>query len=158
MEDLERATVEGLRAGGLHAVMSAEDRLSFAERFNGSSPIEWFGIRIDTSDEVLTRVILPETEKHHRGGLGTSAVNGAVIAGMFDCAVGVVGVTQIPGKKKGTVELSIKMMRPTASAPVTIYAVARKKSPGLVFVDCLLFSEGKLCAQCSGLVAVATDG
>ena len=33
-------------------------------------------------------VELPEVRAEHRGGLGTAAVNGLVLAGLFDLAVG----------------------------------------------------------------------
>ncbi len=150
--------IAGLCAGGLPSRLTLAERLDFQRGFNASAAMTWFGTQVDLSDELLSRVILPRIEKHHQGGLGSDAVNGAVIAGMFDAAVGVVSVAQIPHKKKGTVELSIKMMRPTLTAPVVVYAVARKTAASLVFADCLLFSGGRLCGQCSGICAVASEG
>ncbi|MBS0396614.1 MAG: PaaI family thioesterase, partial [Proteobacteria bacterium] len=94
---------------------------------------------------------------HHLGGLGTRAVNGAVIAGLFDVALGLAGTLQFAGQRAGTIELSIKLMRPAFEAPLEVLAVALKRTPHLAFTEAELYADERLCAVASGIVAVASS-
>lgn len=152
----QQLAVEALRARGLAMALSAPERIAWAEGFNKLPAMRHFGSTLDLGDDVVVRTVLPQVDEHHRGGLGTAAVNGAVIAGLFDCALGVAGVMQLPGKRTGTVELSIKLLRPVLGDCVDLYAVAIKRSKQIVFAEAQLFSGGRLCALGSGMVAIAS--
>ena len=56
-------------------------------------------------------VELPEVRAEHRGGLGTAAVNGLVLAGLFDLAVGSTVVLLDPRRRSATVQLSMSFER-----------------------------------------------
>ena len=115
------------------------------------------GARLDLSDPAVVRIGLAEVGEHHLGGMGTRAVNGAVIDGLFDLALGVAGTVQFGGRRAGTVELSIKLMRPALEAPIEVLSVALKRSPHLCFTEAELYAEGRLCAVASGIVAAASS-
>ena len=119
--------------------------------------MRYMGCRLDLSDGRVIAVHLPKVEPHHQGGLGTDAVNGAVLAGFFDVALGVAGVLQFPGRQSGTVELSIKFMRPTVGDSLIAYAVALKRSENLAFVESELYSANRLCAVATGMVSTTTS-
>ena len=153
----ESKSVSGLRARALEIPMEAPKRNAWARNFNTLPAMTHFGAELDLSDTHLVRVKLPKVEPHHRGGLGTSAVNGAVIAGMCDCALGVAGVMQFPGARTGTVELSIKLLRPVIGDVLEFYAAAIKRSKSIAFSESELFSGHRLCALATGIVAVASE-
>ena len=157
MKNQEIKSVSGLRSRALEIPMETAKREAWAERFNQLPAMTHFGATLDLSGSHLGRVKLPKVEPHHRGGLGTSAVNGAVIAGMFDCALGVAGVMQFPGARTGTVELSIKLLRPVVGDMLDFYAAAIKRSKAIAFSESELFSGGRLCALATGMVAVASE-
>jgi len=135
--------------------MDADQRRRWQEGFNALAGMEVMGATLDLSDARLVRVHLPEVRAHHQGGMGSSAVNGAVIAGLFDAALGVAGVVQFPGKRAGTVELSVKFLRPTQGQSVDAWAVALKRAEGLAFVEGELYAQGRLCAVATGIVSTA---
>jgi len=142
----------------LPLAMAQPARLEWQEWFNQSAGMSWFGMRCDLNHERVVKVVLPEAFEHHRGGLGSSAVNGAVLSSMFDAAVGVAAIMQSPMQKQGTVELSIKLLNGVRHTPVEVYAIALKRSSsGVVFVECQLYSGGKLCAMCTGMTAVSSS-
>ena len=155
MEKLETQVYDRFRAKGMEIPINAQERTVWQERFNGFAPMVHGGGVLDLEDDRVVKVTLPELKPHHRGGLGTKAANGAVISGLFDCALGVAGTLQFPGQRTGTVELSIKLMRPAMGPSLRFYSVATKRSASLVFVESELVSNGRLCASASGLVAVA---
>ncbi|HRP87858.1 MAG TPA: hotdog domain-containing protein, partial [Gammaproteobacteria bacterium] len=106
-------SLEALRARARPIPLDADARCAWAEQFNAMPAMSATGAALDLEDPALVRVHLSEVGPHHRGGMGSSAVNGAVIAGLFDAALGVAGVLQFAGRRAGTVELSVKFMRPT---------------------------------------------
>lgn len=157
MRDEQKRSLDGLRARAIEIPLSMEHRDTWARRFNNFTGMQRIGASVNLSDSRIVQVTLPTVEEHHRGGLGTSAVNGAVIAGLFDCALGVAGVLQFPDQRTGTVELSIKLLRPVVGEALDFYAVAIKASKSIAFSECELFSGGRLCALATGMVAVASD-
>ena len=63
------------------------------EFFNSSIQLRHSGIRIDLTDINKPLVIIDTVEEFHKGGIGTEAVNGAVIAMLADLAIGLLGLT-----------------------------------------------------------------
>ncbi|MDH3767561.1 MAG: PaaI family thioesterase [Gammaproteobacteria bacterium] len=157
LRDEQQKSLDGLRARALEIPLPLARRTAFANGFNELAAMQHFGATLSLADDYLVHVTLPKVEEHHRGGLGTSAVNGAVIAGMFDCALGVAGVLQFPDKRTGTVELSIKLLRPVVGDVLDFYSVAIKSSNAIAFAESELFSGGRMCALATGMVAVASD-
>lgn len=150
--DRERFAIQALAARGLDVPLDRPSLAAFQERFNRIPAMAYMGCTLDLSRPPLVRVHLPEVQTHHRGGMGTDAVNGAVLAGLGDCALGVAGVLQLGAERSGTVEMSIKFLRPTVGHSVVAYAVALKRGGSLVFTEAELYSEGKLCAVATGMV------
>ena len=68
-------------------------------------------------------VELPEVRPEHLGGLGTSAVNGMVLAGLFDLAVGSTVVLVDPRRRSATVQLSMSFER-------AVFGARRGARPG----------------------------
>jgi Ca2+:H+ antiporter len=114
------------------------------------------------------------TQKFNRSHAGTNAtmlllaVAALVIPSIFShniemvnhdaveyLSLGVAGVIQFPGQRAGTVELSVKFLRPTRGQSVDAWAVALKRAEGLAFVEGELYAEGRLCAVATGIVSTA---
>lgn len=153
----ESVAEQALAARGLRIPLDAAGRVEWQESFNTHAGMQTIGCRLDLADPRVVRVHLPRIEPHHLGGIGSDAVNGAVLAGFFDIALGVAGVLQFPGQRAGTVDLSIKFMRPTLGDSVTAYAVALKRAESIAFVESELYSDGRLCAIANGMVSRAAS-
>lgn len=147
----------GLRARAQAIPIGEAERREWERQFNLIPAVRHFETKLDLADPALVRVSLDKVGEHHLGGLRLRAVNGAVMAGLFDCALGVAGVLQLVGKRAGTCELSMKFMRAAFDAPLEVYAACVKRTDNLAFVESELYSDGKLCALATGLVAVATN-
>lgn len=149
----EALAEKALAARGLAIPLDEAGRRKWQDGFNTHPGMQYIGCTLDLADSRVVRVHLPRVESHHLGGLGSDAVNGAVLAGFFDIALGVAGVLQFPGQRAGTVDLSIKFMRPTLGDSVTAYAVALKRAENIAFVESELYSGNRLCAIASGMVS-----
>lgn len=155
--DFSDAQLAGMRTRAQPIPFGEAERLAWAEQFNRLPAVRKFETAIDLRDAALVRVVLETIHEHHLGGLRLRAVNGAVLAGLFDCALGVAGTLQFRDKRAGTCELSIKFMRAVFDAPIEAFAACVKRTDSLAFTECTLFSNGRLCAMASGLVAVAAE-
>jgi uncharacterized protein (TIGR00369 family) len=133
-----------------------EERAALADRWTQHPGMRHLGARADFSDPSRVRVVIDLLEAHHRGGLGTDAVNGPVIAGLFDVAVGMVGHFQTLGKRAGTAQLGIQFLRPVRGGRIVVEAWLLRAGVNLVFVAGEAFDQqGTLCARCEGIVAVS---
>jgi acyl-coenzyme A thioesterase PaaI-like protein len=127
--------MDQLRSAALAMPRNDEDRTQWHTKFNESTFVRQFGFDLDLSDSHFTRVWLRKLQPFHMGGLGTAAVvNGAVIAGMIDIGLGIAGTQQFPDRFTGTVDLSIKLMKPTMGPEVVLYAWATEKRTNVVYV------------------------
>ncbi|MGB5622047.1 MAG: PaaI family thioesterase [Gammaproteobacteria bacterium] len=157
ISEAQRLGFAALAARGLEIPMDESGRRRWQDNFNSIPAMHYMGCRLDMSHENVVVVRLPEVRPHHQGGMGTEAVNGAVIAGLCDCALGVAGVVHFPDQRAGTVELAIKFMRPTVGQSVTAYAVALKRAASVAFAEVELYSAGRLCSIATGMVSTASS-
>ena len=81
-------------------------------RWNEHPGIRRIGARLDLSEPGHVRAIVDPIEPHHRGGMGTSAVNGPTIAAVFDLVTGLTGYLQAVGRRVGVAQLTIQFLRP----------------------------------------------
>lgn len=155
--ELDDRQLDGLRTHAQPIPLDADARSQWVAQFNLIPAVTHFGAVVDLSDSTIVRVRLAAVREEHLGGLRLRAVNGAVLAGLFDCAMGVAGTLQFPGKRAGTCELALKFMRAAFDEPLEVFSVCTKKSGNLAFAASELYSNGRLCATGTGIVAVAAD-
>lgn len=155
--DINDPQLAGLKDRAQAIPLDTGARAGWAEQFNRLPAVVHTDIRINLADPLLVRVVLAGIHEHHLGGLRLRAVNGAVLAGLFDCALGVAGTLQFSGKRAGTCELSMKFMRAVFDAPIDVFSACIKRTDNLAFTEGALYANGRLCATATGMVAVAAD-
>jgi len=152
----EQDPLARLRSRALPMPRPASERIQWQNGFNGLPAARHFGFSVDLSDAQFVAIRLNEIQPWHRGGLGTPAVNGAVIAGMFDIGLGLAGTQQFPQRPTGTIDLSIKLMKPTLGPQVVLYAWAVEKRTHVVFVEAEVHDSGNgISAMGQGLVSAS---
>ncbi len=125
-------------------------------RWNEHPGMRHMGVRVDLATPDVVRVYIDPVHRHHRGGLGTDAINGAVIAGVFDLTIGLVGHFQTVGQRSGTAQLNMHFLRPVLGDRFEVLGRVVRAGRSLVFATADLYDEiGRLCARCDGMVAVA---
>jgi uncharacterized protein (TIGR00369 family) len=88
--------------------------------------------------------------------MGTDAVNGVVLAGLFDLAIGTVGWLTRPDARSATVSLSMTFLRPTRGDRVVVEARLLRAGTNLTFAAAEIFDgNSQVTARCDGTVAVA---
>jgi len=111
-------------------------------------------VRANRLDRV--RAVVDPVTTVHRGGLGTDAVNGVVLAGLFDLVIGTVGWLTRPDTRSATVNLSMSFFRPTRGDRIAAEARLVRAGLNLVFAAAeILDADGRVTARCDGTCAIA---
>jgi uncharacterized protein (TIGR00369 family) len=122
--------------------------------FNSSIQLRHSGLRVDLTEINKPIVIIDPVEEYHKGGIGTDAVNGAVIAMLVDLAIGLLGLTHYADGMTGTSNLNINYIKPLLAKKVIALAeqteVANKRIFGIVRV---MNEKEEVCAYATGALA-----
>lgn len=138
--------------------LSDADRAALAVRWNRHQGLRHMGVQVDLALPDVVRLYVDPIQPYHRGGLGTDAVNGAIMAGMFDLTIGLVGHLCTLGSRVGTAQLNIHFLRPVHGDRFEVLGRRLRAGRTLVFAAAELHNEhGRLCARCDGIVAVAGE-
>jgi len=141
---------------GASGWLDETERGEFEAWWNGHAGMKHMGARVDLSAPGEVRCVVDPIEPHHRGGLGTEAVNGAVIAGLFDLAIGMSAYVHTRGRRAGVAQLSIQFLRPVLGARFETVSRVTRVGTNIVFAAAeLLDDRGVVCARGDGIVAVA---
>jgi acyl-coenzyme A thioesterase PaaI-like protein len=108
----------------------------------------------DPPDRVLVRVdpVLPL----HRGGLGTSAINGGVLAALFDLVIGSTPALLDPTRRTATLQLSMSFERPVTGDWFTAEGWIDRAGTGTIFSSAVIKdAQGVVCSRCTGLVKLS---
>jgi uncharacterized protein (TIGR00369 family) len=138
------------------AYPTLESLRALSDMWNASPAMKHFGARLDFERVDRVRAVIDPVGDIHRGGLGTDAVNGVVLAGLFDLAVGTVGWLVRPDARSATVNLAMSFFRPTRGERVVAEARLIRSGMNLIFAAAEIFDgEGKVTARCDGTCAIA---
>ena len=138
------------------AYPSVESLRALGDMWNASASMTHFGARLEFERVDRVRAVIDPVLPVHRGGLGTDAVNGVVLAGLFDLVIGTVGWLTRPDTRSATVNLAMAFFRPTRGDRVVAEARLVRAGMNLVFAAAEIFDgEGRASARCEGTCAIA---
>ncbi len=133
-----------------------ESLRTLADVWNAGPPMAHFGARLEFNRIDRVRAVIDPVKSFHRGGMGTDAVNGVVLAGLFDLVIGTVGWLTRPETRSATVNLAMTFFRPTTGNRVVAEARLLRGGQYMVFAAAEIFdSAGEVTARCDGACAVA---
>ena len=128
----------------------------FAEQFNQSQTVQYFGASMSFPGGEKVVVCLPTIRPEHRGGLGTAAVNGGILAALFDLAIGCTSALMDPSRRAATVQLSMSFERPVRGDSLRAEATIDTVGSSTLFASARLYdSQGQVCARCQGVVQMS---
>jgi len=137
-----------------HPTQEQLDR--YAEQFNQSQTMRFFGARLSFPQGQKVVISLPEVRIEHRGGLGTAAVNGGIIAALFDYAIGCTPALKDPSRRAATMQLSMSFERPLLGDSVRAEATIDSAGTSTLFASARMYdSQGQVCARCQGVVKLS---
>lgn len=134
-----------------------EQLQAFAEGFNASAMLRHFGVELFFSDapsRVCARVVV---RHEHVGGLGSAeAVNGGILAALFDLVLGCTPALIDPARRSATMQLSMSFLSPAVGPEIVAEAWVDRAGRSTVFASAhILNGEGDVCARAQGVVKFA---
>lgn len=124
--------------------------------WNGGPPMKHFGARLEFERIDRVRAVIDPVMPFHRGGMATEAVNGVVLAGLFDLVIGTVGWLTRPDARTATVNLAMSFFRPARGDRIVAEGRLVRAGLNLVFASAeILDGSGEVSARCDGTCAVA---
>ena len=132
---------------------SAAQLAKYAKLFNESQTLKYFGARVSFPDGDRVEVCIDQIKPEQRGGLGTSAVNGGVLAAVFDFAIGVTAALVDPTRRSATMQLSMMFERPVQGNSFRVEARINAAARSVLFSTAILLdAQCNECARCHGVV------
>jgi acyl-coenzyme A thioesterase PaaI-like protein len=128
-----------------------EQLQAYADAFNASATLGFFGAKIEFADGKARAIIDPVTDAM-RGGLGGKYMNGGVVAALFDLTIGITPALVDPSRRCATMSLSMNFERPVAGERVVCEAWIDRAGPVVFASAHLLDGQGNVCAHAQGLV------
>jgi uncharacterized protein (TIGR00369 family) len=128
----------------------------YAERFTQSRSLQYFGLKVRFPTPDRVEVALDEVRPEFRGGLGSEAVNGGVLAAMFDLVIGCTPALVDPTRRSATVQLSMSFERPVRGEQVVAEGWIDTAGTRTLFSSArILDANGQVCARCQGVVSIS---
>jgi uncharacterized protein (TIGR00369 family) len=135
---------------------TAEQLARYAELFNASQTMRSFGVKIHFPDAETVEAVLDPIAPQQRGGLGSDAVNGGVLAALFDLTIGCSPATIDPTRRTATVQLSMNFMRAVRGDRLVARGKVERAGGTLLFCSSeIRDASGQLCATCTGMVRMS---
>lgn len=122
--------------------------------FNESVQLKQMHIRVDLSTSKLPMVFIDEVMDIHKGGIGTDAVNGAVIALLSDLAIGLLGIYHYADGLTATSSLTIHYVKPLLTQKVIVKAEETQVIGKRIFgVATIMNEKEEVCSYANGSLA-----
>jgi uncharacterized protein (TIGR00369 family) len=135
---------------------SQADLDRYAQSFSDSLSLKYFGAVVSFPEGKKVRVRIAEVRTEFRGGLGSSAVNGGVLAAMFDLALGCTPALVDPSRRTATVQISMSFMKPVLGDSLVTEAHIDTVGGRTIFSSARILDErGEECAKAQGIVKIA---
>ncbi|GIW22715.1 MAG: hypothetical protein KatS3mg068_1722 [Candidatus Sericytochromatia bacterium] len=135
--------------------LNEEQRKKIQEEWNSHYILQYMGVKVNFSNPEYIEVYIDPIQQFHRGGMGTDAVNGAIISALFDLAIGLVGVVNADFHRTGTVQLNMNFLKPLRGNKLSIISKLVKKGKSLVFAYAEAIDENnQVCATCNGISSI----
>ncbi|ADO70092.1 PaaI family thioesterase [Stigmatella aurantiaca] len=129
----------------------------YAEQFTQSQTLRYLGVRLSFPEGRKVVISLPEVRPEHLGGLGTTAVNGAILSAMFDLAIGCTPALLDPTRRCATLQLSVSFQRPLVGGSVEAEAEIDSYGKSTLFASARIRdAQGNICARAQGVVRIST--
>lgn len=122
--------------------------------FNRSPQLKHVGARIDLSNPENPVAIIDEVQDYHSGGIGSDAVNGGVIAGLADLALGLLGLLHYKEGMTATAQLTVHYLKPFRTKSISATAITQKVVGNRIFGTVELRNDKQdVCAIAYGALA-----
>ena len=129
-----------------------EQLARYSEAFNQSATLAHFGMKVRFPNIDTVEVLLDPVRPEQRGGMGSDAINGGVLAAMFDLVIGCSPALVDPTRRSATVQLSMNFMSAVRGERISARAHITRAGEKLIFAAASISdAQGLECASATGV-------
>jgi acyl-coenzyme A thioesterase PaaI-like protein len=122
--------------------------------FNRSPQLKYIGAKINLTNAENPIAYIDELNEMHTGGIGSDAVNGGVIAGLADLALGLLGLMHYKDGMTATAQLTVHYLKPFRTKSISATAITQQIVGNRIFGTVELRNDkGEVCAIAYGALA-----
>jgi acyl-coenzyme A thioesterase PaaI-like protein len=122
--------------------------------FNRSSQLKHINARVDLSNPENPEAIIDEVTDNQKGGIGSDAINGGVIAALSDLALGLLGLLHYKDGMTATAQLTVHYLKPFRTKSIRAKAITQQVVGNRIFGTVELFNDkNEVCAIAYGALA-----
>lgn len=122
--------------------------------FNKSPQLKHIGAKIDLTNPEHPIAFIDELTEIHSGGIGSDAVNGGVIAGLADLALGLLGLLHYKDGMTATAQLTVHYLKPFRTKSISATSIIQQVVGNRIFGTVELCNDkGEVCAIAYGALA-----
>jgi uncharacterized protein (TIGR00369 family) len=133
-----------------------EQLANYSVEFNKSATLRYFGVKLSFPGNDRVRADLDPVKPEQLGGLGSDAVNGGVLAAIFDLVIGSTPALVDPTRRTATMQLSMAFMKPVRGKRIHAEAWVDTAGGSTLFSSAVIKDErGEICARCQGVVKLS---
>lgn len=133
------------------------DLNDFARGWNETETLRYLGFVLGFPDTQTVEVRLPKVIGAQRGGKGSDAINGGVLAALYDFALGSTSLLLAPLRRSATVQLSMSFEKAVRGNSARCIAKMDRATKHLIFATAELFDEaGTMCSRGTGVISLGT--
>ncbi len=130
------------------------DRYAFL--FNQSAALKALSARASFPSFEEVELLIDPLLPHHRGGLGTEAANGGILAAIFDFAIGCTPALVDPTRRSATLQLSMSFERPLTGNILRARGKIDRSGSAMLFASAVIYDQsGVPCARCQGVASLS---
>ncbi|MFT3696727.1 MAG: PaaI family thioesterase [Kofleriaceae bacterium] len=127
----------------------------FARGWNQTDVLRYLGFHMAFPDQRTVEVSLPKVMGQQRGGKGTDAINGGILAALYDFALGATSLLVVPIRRSATVQLSMSFEKAVRGNSARCVARVDRSTKNLVFSAAELYDEaGTMCSRAQGVISL----
>jgi uncharacterized protein (TIGR00369 family) len=135
---------------------SAEQLERYAAAFNRSKTLQHFGLELSFPGGMQVEISLPQVRPEQRGGLGSDAVNGGVLAAVFDVTLGCTAALIDPSRRSATIQLSMSFERAVRGSSLRGIGQIDTAGDSVLFSSARIVDErGRACAHAQGVIRMS---
>ena len=122
--------------------------------FNRSGQLKHMGARVDLTQPESPVAVIDEVADIHKGGFGSDAVQGGIIAGLAELALGLLGLMHYKDGMTATAQITVHYLKPFRTKSITARAFTQKVVGNRIFGTVELMNDrNEICAIVYGALA-----
>ena len=123
--------------------------------FNQLPLVTRLGIKVSFAKPAQPRCEINDVQLYHLGGIGQDYINGVVISGIVDLALGLTALAESNMGEFATTNLSINLAKPVSNGRFYVISESKQKIGRKIFSEAIVYDkDDNPCVYATGIIRI----